>query len=212
MPKLRFKIANLLAIICILSVGFAALRESSDLWESGVFTLTVGVLLISILLAVHRTAKKRALWLGFALFGSAYVGLSLLPSSQYRLITTKALVFLDSKLPRSMPAGLAYFDYDNDGSIDVIVSNHFLTSVNGTLDDLTTVPGAIPAVNPAPSFWDRLLGILPTRSSGTTENFVRIGHSLFALAVGWLGGCISRRLSTSRPEVREESVISQGST
>ena len=29
---------------------------------------------------------------------------------------------------------------------------------------------------------------------GTTENFVRIGHSLFALLAGWLGGLFSCRL------------------
>src|SRR5271156_638458 len=40
-----FDIATLLAIIIIVAgVGFAALRESSDLRESGVFTLTIGVL------------------------------------------------------------------------------------------------------------------------------------------------------------------------
>ena len=32
---------------------------------------------------------------------------------------------------------------------------------------------------------------------GTTENFVRIGHSLFALIVGWLGGVLSRRFRPS---------------
>ena len=32
--------------------------------------------------------------------------------------------------------------------------------------------------------------------AGTTENFVGIGHSLFALLVGWLGGVLSRRLGS----------------
>ena len=33
--------------------------------------------------------------------------------------------------------------------------------------------------------------------TGTTENFVRIGHSLFALIVGWLGGVLSRKFRPS---------------
>ena len=33
--------------------------------------------------------------------------------------------------------------------------------------------------------------------TGTTENFVRIGHSLFALIVGWLGGALSRKFRPS---------------
>jgi WD40 repeat protein len=32
---------------------------------------------------------------------------------------------------------------------------------------------------------------------GTTENFVRIGHSLFTLLAGWFGGLLSRRLCRS---------------
>ena len=74
MRKLRFNIANLLAVIFILGVGFAALRESSDLWESGVFTLTLAALLISILLAAHRLESRRAFWTGFAVFGWIYLG------------------------------------------------------------------------------------------------------------------------------------------
>ena len=99
MRRIRFNIASLLVVVLLLAVGFAALRESNDLWESGVFTLTLGVLLISILLAVHRTESRRAFWMGFALFGSGYVGLSLIPSIESRLITTKALAYLDSKVP-----------------------------------------------------------------------------------------------------------------
>src|ERR1700722_4329767 len=118
MRKFRFNIANLLAVILVLGVGFAALRESSDLWESGIFTLTLGVLLISILLAVHRSEKRRAFWLGFALFGSAYLGMSLVPSIESRLITTKGLHYLDSKVQRPIQGGVAFFDYDNDGAMD----------------------------------------------------------------------------------------------
>jgi hypothetical protein len=33
--------------------------------------------------------------------------------------------------------------------------------------------------------------------NGTTENFVRIGHSLCALVGAWVGGQLSRRLSRS---------------
>jgi hypothetical protein len=33
----------------------------------------------------------------------------------------------------------------------------------------------------------------PGGGTGTTENFVRIGHSLFALIVGCLGGSLSRK-------------------
>src|SRR5262245_27352384 len=112
MRRFRFHIGTLVILVLVLGVGFAALRESNDIWDSGVFTLTLGILLISILLAVHRTGKRRAFWVGFALFGWAYLGLSLVPPIESRLITSRILAYLASKVPRSVPAGIAYFDYD----------------------------------------------------------------------------------------------------
>ena len=48
--------------------------------------------------------------------------------------------------------------------------------------------------------WDATTGRLLGGWAGTTENFVRIGHSLLALLAGWLGGLLSRRLwRASRP-------------
>src|SRR5947209_18313288 len=99
MRRIRFNIASLLVVVLILAVGFAALRESNDLWDSGLFTLTLTVLLISILVSVHRSDARRAFWLGFALLGWTYLALSVVPSIESRLITTKALAYLDSKVP-----------------------------------------------------------------------------------------------------------------
>jgi cbb3-type cytochrome oxidase subunit 3 len=101
MRRFRFDIGTLVILVLVLGVSFAALRESNDIWDSSIFTLTLGVMLISILLAVHRTEKRRAFWLGFALFGAAYLGLSLVPSIEPRLITTTALTYIDSMVPRS---------------------------------------------------------------------------------------------------------------
>jgi hypothetical protein len=167
MRRFRFHLGTLVILVLLLGVSFAALRESNEIWDRSVLSLTLAVLLISILLAVHRTEKRRAFWLGFALFGSAYLGLSLVPSIEPRLITTKALAYLDSKMPRSIPAGLGYFEYSDS-----------------TLLDLTSAPGSN-------TVW--LLNSL-AGSSGSTEHFVRIGHSLLALIAALLGGQLSRYL------------------
>jgi hypothetical protein len=99
MRRFRFHLGTLVILVLFSGVGLAALRESDDTWDSGIFTLTLGVLLISILLAIHRVEKRRAFWMGFALFGSAYLALSLLPPIESRLITTKGLAYIDSKVP-----------------------------------------------------------------------------------------------------------------
>jgi hydrophobic/amphiphilic exporter-1 (mainly G- bacteria), HAE1 family len=39
--------------------------------------------------------------------------------------------------------------------------------------------------------------LIPGGGAGTTQNIVRIGHSLFALIVGWLGGALSRKFRPS---------------
>jgi hypothetical protein len=99
MRRIRFTISRLLVVVLLLAVGIAALRESADLWESGVFTLTLAILRVSILLAFHRTQSTRTLWIGFSVFGWIYLGLSLVPSIEYRLLMTMALAYLDSKVP-----------------------------------------------------------------------------------------------------------------
>src|SRR6476620_6430312 len=73
MNHVRFSIANLLVLVLLLRFGFAALRESNDLWDSGILTLTLAVLLASILLTVHRTESRRAYWICLALFGWTYL-------------------------------------------------------------------------------------------------------------------------------------------
>src|SRR5262249_42018111 len=98
MKRIRLNIASLLLAVLVLGIGFAALRESNGIWDAGIFTLTVGMLLISVLLAVHRKEARRAFWLGFALFGWSYMALSLVPPIESRLLTTKALAYLDSKV------------------------------------------------------------------------------------------------------------------
>ena len=146
MRRFRFHIGTLVILVLLLGVGFADLRESNETWDSSIFSVTLGVLLISILLAVHHLGSRKAFWLGFAVFGSAYVGLSLVPSIEPRLITTKALAFLDSKMPRSIPVGLAFY-----GSMHLYLGNDSQPNVlyfnrgKGTYEDVTAVAGSNPA-------------------------------------------------------------------
>jgi len=199
MRHFRFHIGTIVILILLLAVGFAALRESNATWDSSIFSLTLGVLLIAIVLAVHRPVSRRAFWLGFALFGSTYLGLSLVPSIESRLITTKALAFLDSKVPRSIPGWFAYFDYDNDGDMDLNVVNNSqppaidLNQANGKFVDVKAVTVLDPAGKQT-WFPNIFAGPSLTRSNGTTENFVRIGHSLLTLIATILGGLLSHHL------------------
>jgi len=204
MKRIRFTIASLLVVILFVGVGFAALRESSDLWDSGLFTVTLGILLTSILLAVHRQESKRAFWLGFALFGCGYLGLSLVQPIESRLITTKALTYLDSKVPgRSAGVYTITFAGTGSGSPGNPVPT-FSVSMDGSQLGVHNQGSAV-LLNGGKS------GFV-ARWSGTTENFVRIGHSLVALLAGWLGAQLSRRFfRTSRELGASTAVVGHGS-
>jgi hypothetical protein len=94
MRQLRYNIASALGAIVFVAVGFAVLREADPWWDRWLFSLTLGLLLVAVLLAAHRTGERRAFWIGFALFGWDYLCLSSIPSTEPRLITTKALASL----------------------------------------------------------------------------------------------------------------------
>jgi hypothetical protein len=55
--------------------------------------------------------------------------------------------------------------------------------------------------------WDAKTGTLLGGWAGTTENFVRIGHSLLALLAGWFGGLLSRRLWRASKTAEEPTPI-----
>jgi hypothetical protein len=210
MSRIRFHIGSLVILVLILGVALAALRESNDLWDSGVFSFTIGVLLISVVLALHRTGPKRAFWVGFALFGAVYLGLSLIPSIESRLITTKALAYVDSKLPRANDAGIAYGDFDSDGVVDLLVANDLTARVagpntGGWIRNPTTQLLSKSVTNGSASYKIVYTTAL-TGSAATSVNFTRIGHSLIALVAAFGGGRLSRHLarSTIGGQAREE--------
>jgi hypothetical protein len=202
MKRVRFTVASLLGLVLFAAVGTAALRAATDLWDSIVFSATVLVLLAAVLLAVHRTERKRAYWLGFALVGWVYLGVSLVPPVASRLLTTAALGAVGEKLRQTVGNGMAFGDFDSDGHMDIFVANTngtittlYQNKGNGTFVDVTAGSG----LNAAKSF-QTALAIAP---GGSPENFVRIGHSLFALVLAFLGGHLSRYLGAhARPRDR----------
>jgi hypothetical protein len=184
MRRIRFTIGGLLAAVLFAAVSIAALRESTDLWDSGVFTAVLFLLLAALLLAVHRTGRQRAFWLGFALFGWAYLGASLVPQVESRLLTTKGLAYLDSKIPGR----------ETTVTVRLALAN---TTGPNTVQTLAFSPdGQTLAASPQGKvrIWSLASGKLLAGPNGTTENFVRIGHSILALVLAFAGGRLSRWL------------------
>lgn len=210
MKRFRFHLGSLVTLVLVLGIGLAALRESNAIWDSSIFSVAVGVLSMTVLLAIHRTEKKRAFWIGFALFGWVHLGLSVVPSIEPRLITTKGLAYLDSKVP-----GRSTIIYATiNRGIGSGTGNNQVTNVTYALDGMQLEASGDVVLAIRESATGKLLtatGRLLGGWSGTTENFVKIGHSLFALLLGWLGGQLSRRLyRSSRSSEPTSAVEPQG--
>jgi hypothetical protein len=60
--------------------------------------------------------------------------------------------------------------------------------------------------------WDAGTGRFLGGWSGSTENFVRIGHSFFALLAGWFGGTLSRRLYRASRSSEPSTAVEVGGT
>ena len=112
------------------------------------------------------------------------MALSLVPSIESRLITTKALTYMDSKVP---------------GRTQSFYTIRF-TGTGSNHNSIQTQAGTV-------RLWDATTGRLLGGWAGTTENFVRIGHSLLALLVGWFGGLLSRRLWQVSRSARESAAV-----
>jgi hypothetical protein len=185
MRRFRFSIRSLIGVIFICGFSLAALKESSEWWEKGTFSVTVLILLTSVLLAIHREGARGGFWLGFALFGSVYLGLALIPPIESRLVSSRALAVLHSKLPGQSPQSVV-FTVTTSGSGSLSVQNGSLTLSGISSQAGGTVPSRV---------WSMVPSTLLVGAGGSEENFVKIGHCLVTLWLAWLGGLLSRRLA-----------------
>jgi hypothetical protein len=186
MTRFRCTIAGLLSLVLFLALGFAALRQATDLWDSAVVSATLVVLSASVLLTVHRTESKRAFWLGFALLGWIYFGASWIPAIEAHLLTTKGLAYLDSQVPGRDTATLLTMNMNLVPKPGTGGYQTFAFSGTGSSPALGA-PVAVQVLNAN-------TGAVLIGSSGTTENFLRIGHSILALVFAYVGGHFSRWL------------------
>jgi hypothetical protein len=204
MRQFRFSIAGLLGVVLFFAVAAAALRLATDAWDSAALATTVLSLLIGVLLSVHGSLLTRAYWLGFVLFGSSYLAASLIPSIEARLPSRRLFDFLISASAGTGTPGIAVGDFNNDGTADLLISNQtalshvYLNNGNGTFRDVTSTPlvSANDPANVPMTLTGRL--IAATRplagSGGTTENQMRILHSILTVVIAFFGGHISGAL------------------
>jgi hypothetical protein len=91
-------------VVVITGVGLAALRDASEMWAGIVLTLVLLILGTAVFGAIYSRGRRRAGWLGFAVFGWGYFMLAFGPgfSSELgnRLPSTQLLIALHPRHTR----------------------------------------------------------------------------------------------------------------
>ena len=67
--RLRFTLAQLMAIVLFIAFGFAALRNADSFWARATYTLVLLMISAASLGALARKGRARMPWAGFAVFG-----------------------------------------------------------------------------------------------------------------------------------------------
>lgn len=92
----RVSVAGLVGVAAVAAVGLAALAAPSEWWDAAVDSLATLLLLASVVGAA--VGRRRAPWLGFAVFGWGYYVLGMVPDGssgmQPRLLTRRALAWM----------------------------------------------------------------------------------------------------------------------
>src|SRR4051794_32547961 len=71
MTRLRITLAQSMAIVLFMAVGFAAPRNANDFWARATFTLAIITVSVALVGAFARKGEARMSWAGFAVFGFA---------------------------------------------------------------------------------------------------------------------------------------------
>jgi hypothetical protein len=191
----KFSIARLMAVIGLLGVFAAAIRNASELWSGIVLGATLLVLAVSLLGVVHRRGPERAWWLGFALLGWGYLVLVQGPWFSEKvgsvLPTSLALDDIHRRVVEQPARSFAVRQWYE--AADRLLGR----SDSGAETDRATTLGVNSTSEPpeAPSFWKVAIA-----GASDYYSFTRIGHCAFALLLGLVGAMISRRMGrTAKP-------------
>ncbi len=216
----RFSILGLMGLVLTLAVGIAALRNADAAWAGGMMMVTLLLLGIALLAVIYRRGAARAGWLGFLVFGGAYFVFTQIPGLDRnigdKLPTSRSLFFVhqhvaapqltlgtftvtstttssrptpgsgetvvvQSATPNQVAAGVGATKYGG------IFAGTILTETNVDARDVT----------------NRWRSMLP--GAANYEDFMGVGHCLFALLIGLLGAFIARRFERSIGPICAES-------
>jgi hypothetical protein len=168
----RFTIGYLMGIVSLVGIGLAALHSPSLLWASGLFSLAVLLFSTAVIGAIAIAGLSRFACMGFSAFGGPYLLATFWLWPVANAVTAPPLLstlVLDYFKPKASTASILLYDTVQRGE---------------------SYPERPPTFSPAPTpFTGRAVNLLHYR---------RIGHSLTAIFLGFMGALLGRFLATRR--------------
>ncbi len=191
----RPTVAVLMGLVLLAAVGLAALRASSPLWASGLFTMAVLAILGSAVVAVASTGIGRATASGFAIACGGYLAVAFGP-----------LAIPHGTPPPPLLASplLALTERFTQGPEPGMVEEVFVGS--GKDPDMLVYPSdREPVFDETPDSQQPSIRVYSRNQVARQHH--RIGHTLVALALGACGALLGRAVAFRQGLRREGSSI-----
>lgn len=202
---MRSKLYELLVVVTLAGLVSIGMLQGGRTWETVIFSLTLGVLLVAILLAIGATVERRKFWLAFAVAAGSYLAFAhvadendVVPRRDGPEFTTRVLCWTVQQLHDDLSPEEVRTDLGGGGL------GGGLFSV-GVFDDVARIP-AVDEGNDddpfGPAGKPDILGITVRQGRGVQvveppdlNSQFRIGHCGWALLFGWLSGHLATWLS-----------------
>jgi hypothetical protein len=213
----RFPIRSVMLLILVLAVGLSALKYADQSWAGLMLLMALVASGVGILGTIVLQGQERAWWIGFSVFASGYLALTFTPviSTEIgaKLPTTQLLTYVHSQVisdgagrnafrasliqyQRTRRQLLASEDQakgPSDPALDPIrttlMTNWQNIRKNATLAKVASPSATIFDTNislPSGTTWRSMLP-----GAANLEAFQQIGHALFAILAGLIGGTVA---------------------
>ena len=193
MVACRFSLARLLCSVGLVAVACAALSQPTSFWATITVSGVVAILFYSVLAAIYRPGARRAQWLGMAIVGWGYFVLIGTLDGHWPLASSVLLEWLDD-MRSEAPVAIA--GPAQPALIPASAINPLNSGDGGAFDFEIYTASNPPPANPLPAPGS-LVPITITTPAYDPEDFFIIGHSLWTLLFGSIGGLVARRLQKS---------------
>ncbi len=190
----RISIRSLMGFVVVSAIGLAALRGANELWAAVMLTIAFGAVAAAVLGALIFRERPRYGWAGFAVFSGGYLILAVGPglSDAFRphLATTYLLTYVQEQVAASSNA-LAKGEAERALLAKLIAIRIPNSPDHVSLTKrLAALDTEIEKERASQTNGGRWRSLLP--GAVDQDEFLCVGHSLFALLAGFLGGTIAR--------------------